>query len=91
MNIIKRFFKNIIPSNKGIEEKASKRLSEFNIGGYDIDDKPEIGEDITEVVKIEPVKVEGEVKKKPGRPKSSSTKKTPAKKTPAKKTPSKKA
>jgi hypothetical protein len=90
MNIIKRFFKNIIPSNKGIEEKASKRLPEFNIG-YDIDDKPEIGEDIREVVKIEPAKVEGEVKKKPGRPKSSSTKKTPAKKTPAKKTPSKKA
>jgi len=85
MNFIKRFFKNIIPANKTLEEKVSKR-----IGGFDLDDQPDVQEDISEIVKIEPTKVDGEVKKKPGRPKGSTAKKTPSKKTPAKKTPSKK-
>lgn len=81
MNIIKRFFKNIIPSNK-----SSKEI----LGGHDLDDKLEVEEEISEIVKIEVTKTEGEVKKKPGRPKGSTAKKTPSKKTPSKSTPSKK-
>jgi hypothetical protein len=91
MNIIKRFFKNIVPSNKTLEEKVSKRITEPTIGGFDLDDQTDVQEDISKIVKIEPTKVGGEVKKKPGRPKGSTAKKTPSKKTPAKKTPSKKA
>lgn len=95
MNIIKRFFKNIIPSNetsgKTYEEKVSKRFPpEFNTGGNDLDDKIEVASQEDIIDQTVPNKVEPVAKKKPGRPKGSTNKKTPSKKTPSKKTPSKK-
>lgn len=90
MNIIKRFFKNIIPSNKDQEEIINETQLETKLGGYDLDDKGEVVSEEVVIDNVEPTKVEPVVKKKPGRPKGSTSKKTPAKKTPAKKTPSKK-
>lgn len=106
MNIIKRFFRNIIsPNNKtNIDFNVDDGEKVVNscigpirskIGGHDIDDKDEnVLEEKPEIKKVEEV-----AKKKPGRPKGSVTKKnanatapksTTAKKTPAKKTPAKK-
>jgi len=92
MNIIKRFFRNIIPS-----KNENTIVEEQKLGGFDIDDHTvtnvtpvELEEDISEIVKIEP-SAPKPAKKSPGRPKGSTSKKTPSKKTPAKKTPSKKA
>lgn len=81
MNIIKKFFKNIIKQPDVIQQE---------IGGYDLDDgvdntKPEEYLEVKKVVKVDPVKADSEVEKKPGRPKGSSAKKVPAKKTPSKK------
>lgn len=91
MNIIKRFFRNIIPS-----KNENTVVEKQELGGFDIDDHTvtnvtpvEVEEDISEIVKIEP-STPKPVKKSPGRPKGSTSKKTPSKKTPSKKTPSKK-
>jgi hypothetical protein len=84
MSIIKRFFKNIIPSNKEVklDTKPVQNSQEENLKAEpEIHDVEEV---IPELAKIESSKVE-EVKKKPGRPKGSSAKKTPSKKTPSKK------